>query len=229
MEELEDIINMKTDDLLRTCIGMDTSTWSPIAQQRLRLPIRMKGCGLRDATDCRHAQYIGAMIQITNPLPDRKDCNDVRLTGRLLINPIINLIGKGSLDHPSQQPWANLLSKSRSGATITSSLQHAWSHLTSNFQYAVQAPFNTDTLNYLLRKEVLGAGFYMDGTIAVSVTNLLTIELDKCRGKQLSLDVMSMLYKGEYKQWAFDGWNNTSTGLLLSPPDQFGYFGDTVF
>ena len=61
-EEFVAGIDEATAQLLQTCIGMDTALWSPIAKQRLRLPIRMKGCGLRDTTDRRHAQYIRAMV-----------------------------------------------------------------------------------------------------------------------------------------------------------------------
>ena len=63
--------------------------------------------------------------------------------------------------------------------------------------------------------------------IAGSVTNALTTELEKCRGKQLSLDVKVTLHKRDYE--CFDGWNKMSTVLLLSPPDQFRYFEDTIF
>ena len=138
---------------------MHTSTWSPITKQRLWLPIRMKGCRLQDATNRRHAQYSGAMVQIMLPLLYRRDNNGARLKGRLHITPIINLIGKGSFNHPSQQPYANLLPNSRSIANIASGLQHAWSHLTSPFQDVVQAASNTDTSNYLLRQDVGSAGF----------------------------------------------------------------------
>ena len=57
-----------TSELLQTYIGIDTTMWSPIAMQRLRLPVRMKGCGLRDATDRRHAQNVGVIVQSLLPL-----------------------------------------------------------------------------------------------------------------------------------------------------------------
>ena len=34
-------------ELLKTTLGMDVSAWAPTARQRLRLPIRDRGCGLR--------------------------------------------------------------------------------------------------------------------------------------------------------------------------------------
>jgi len=139
----------------------------------------MKGCRLREATDRHHAQYIGAMVQSMLPLLDRCNSNGARLKGRLHITPVVNLLGEGSFDHPSQQPCAHLISNSRSGVNIASSLQHAWSHLTSNFQDVEQAAANIDTSNYLLRREVGVAGFYRDGSIAGSVTNALSTELEK--------------------------------------------------
>jgi len=85
--------------LLQTCIGMDTSTWSSIAKQRLRLPIRMKSCGLQDATDRRHAQYIGVLVQSMLPLLDRSDSNGASPKSRL-----------HTPNHPRRQPhWQRIL------------------------------------------------------------------------------------------------------------------------
>jgi len=189
----------------------------------------MEGCGLREATGRRHAQYIGAMVQSLLPLLDRCDSSGARLKGRLHINPVVNLLGEKSFDHPSQQPWAHLISTSRSGANIDSGLQHAWSHLTSNFQDVEKAATNIDTSNYILRREVGAAGFYGDGSIAGLVTNALSTELERCRGKHLSMEVRSSLDKDDYERWSFEGWNKMSTVLLLSPLDQFRYFEDTTF
>jgi len=43
------------------------------------------------------------------------------------------------------------------------------------------------------------------------------------------LEVKTTLGKGDYERWSFDGWNKMITVILLSPPDQFGYFEDTIF
>ena len=48
--------------LFQICTGMAISTWSSIARERARLPMRMKGCGLRGAVDRQHGQYIGAAV-----------------------------------------------------------------------------------------------------------------------------------------------------------------------
>ena len=68
--------SQKTDEgihqLVETTIGMNTASWTEFARERLRLPIRMKGCGLREAVDRRYGQYLGAMLQSTMPLMDRK-------------------------------------------------------------------------------------------------------------------------------------------------------------
>jgi len=55
------------------------------------------------------------------------------------------------------------------------------------------------------------------------------MELEKCHGRQVSLEVKTTLGKGDYERWSFDGWNKMITVILLSPPDQFGYFEDTIF
>ena len=63
----------------------------------------MKGCGLRDVNNRRHAQYIGVMVQSMTPLLVRRDYNGARLKGSLHITPIANLIDEESYNHPPQQ------------------------------------------------------------------------------------------------------------------------------
>ena len=48
---------------------MNAETWSEVAKERMRLPIRHKGCGLREARDRRFAQFLGG----GNTEPDASD------------------------------------------------------------------------------------------------------------------------------------------------------------
>jgi len=52
-------------DLLRMTTGMNTNDWTVTGKMRLRLPIRDRGCGLREAADWKHAQFVGGMAQST--------------------------------------------------------------------------------------------------------------------------------------------------------------------
>ena len=55
--------------LFKHCVGVNTETWSEVARERMRLPIRHKGCGLREARDRRFAQFLGG----GNTEPDASD------------------------------------------------------------------------------------------------------------------------------------------------------------
>ena len=83
---------------------MAVSAWSSFARERIRLPMRLKGCGLPGAADRRHAQYIGVAVQSTPPLMDRKDKTGCTIPGRLNLPAIVTLFGNDAFDHPYPAP-----------------------------------------------------------------------------------------------------------------------------
>ena len=52
-------INFGIADLSPAPIGIDVNEWSMAARESLRLPLRERGCGLREAVDRRLGQLIG--------------------------------------------------------------------------------------------------------------------------------------------------------------------------
>ena len=54
-------------------IGINTAVWSGHARGRMKLPIRMKGCGLRETEDRPHEQFVGDMLRSTITLMDRME------------------------------------------------------------------------------------------------------------------------------------------------------------
>ena len=77
-EEFASEIDDEVDELLKTCVGVDAKTWSFFAKERLRLPMSLRGCGLRQAA--------GAIAQSIPQLLNRKDVNGNKIEGRLPIN-----------------------------------------------------------------------------------------------------------------------------------------------
>ena len=73
-------------ELFDTTIGINTAKWLAHATERIRLPLKIKGCGLKEAED---RQYM-----------DQTDNNNYHITGRLNIPAIKNLLGEGSFNHP---------------------------------------------------------------------------------------------------------------------------------
>ena len=101
--------------IFQRCIGVNTECWSDIAKERLRLPIRLKGCGLREAEDRRFGQYLGATAQSVIHLIDRRDDNGNRIAGRLNTPAIVNLFGEGSFNHPFHSTMGNPTNKQQTG------------------------------------------------------------------------------------------------------------------
>ena len=165
--------------LLEHCVGVDTETWSDTARERVRLPIRHKGCGLRQAVDRRFPQFLGAAAQSLMHMMDRVDKGGNVIRGRFDTQPVRNLFGEGAFDFPFSAPWEGVLRNSRPDGDIATGIHQAWSHLNSKFQEVASPEQVDDTSTFLITQPVERAGFYEDGSMAASVTHAVTEELEK--------------------------------------------------
>ena len=122
-------------DLFKTTIGINTANWSTHATERVRLPLRMKGCRLREAEDRWYGQFVGTMLQSVLPLMGRTDSKNCIIPGRLNISAVKDkdLLGEGSFNHPCTAPWGVLLKRNLSG-NLAIGLKYAWSHSRTTFQ-----------------------------------------------------------------------------------------------
>ena len=127
-------IDKNTDQILGLCTDMKMESWSTHAQEQMRLPMSMRGCGLRQATDRTHAQFVGAMTESTPQLFNRKDSNGNEIGGRLPTPKLTELFGENSFDSPIHDPWEILIGSTREHHCLSSGLRHAWSHLQNSFQ-----------------------------------------------------------------------------------------------
>ena len=55
-------INKGILDIFKTIIGINTANWSDHTTERIKLPVIMKGYGLREAEDRQYGQFIGAIL-----------------------------------------------------------------------------------------------------------------------------------------------------------------------
>ena len=83
---------------------MNTETWSNIAKERVRLPIRHKGCGLREARDRGFVKFLGETAQSLMHLMDRVDKEGNTIRGRYDTQPIRSLFGEGAFNSPFDSP-----------------------------------------------------------------------------------------------------------------------------
>ena len=228
-EDFAYAIDAAIRNLIQACIGMNINLWSDIARERMRLPIRCRGLGLRESADRRYAQYIGALAQSIPDLINRTDGNNV-IPGRLNIPSLVNMLGEGSFNSTSTNPWEHLLNTNVVGSNnnVANGLRYAWTHLQNNFQLNA-TPDQLNNSDYLLTQDVLRAGFYHDGSKPKSATAALTIELERARMKSLRQTIESSLPQGHYERASFESWQNISAVPLTSPPDQIGYQDNNCF
>jgi len=188
-KEFAEGVDEGLSELLRHCVGINTDLWSDTAKERMRLPIRHKGCGLRQAADRRSAQFLGAAAQSLIHLMDRTDKAGNVIRGRFNTQPVRNLFGEGAFDFPFESPWEGVLRNSRPDGNIATGIHQAWSHLNSKFQEVASPEQVGDTANFLIAQPVERAGFYEDGSMAASVTHAVTEELEQrrmlCLGEEI--------------------------------------------
>ena len=136
--------------VVEKAFGIRINSFSDITRKRMRLPIRNKGCGLREAVDRRHAQYIGAVAQCEPHLIDRLDKEGNTVPVRLNIDGIINYIGEGSFNCPVNSPWEHMLERDKQPRSFASAIRDTWTHLTTTF-HDIRTPTQTaNEKSYLL-------------------------------------------------------------------------------
>ena len=84
-QEFAEGIDEGVKSLFQIFTGRNTDSWTPIARERLRLPMENKGCGMQEAVDRSHGQFVGAMLQSIMPLMNRTDKTNCVIEGMLHI------------------------------------------------------------------------------------------------------------------------------------------------
>ena len=121
-QEFDKGIDAGFKSLFKTCTGIDINSWTVIAKERLRLPLKNKGCGLQEEVDRRHGQFVGAMLQSMIPLMNQTGKDSCAIKGMLHIPAIANLLGEGTFYHPLTAPWETLLNESSPSSKLANGL-----------------------------------------------------------------------------------------------------------
>jgi len=105
-------INEGIYQLVEKAFGIRIASFLDMATEQMRLlPLRNKGCGLREAEDRRYAQFIGAVAHCIPQLIDRLDKEGNIVPGRLNTGSVIEYLGKGSFNCPVTNPWEHMLER----------------------------------------------------------------------------------------------------------------------
>ena len=211
---------------------LDSSDLDDFTNERMRLPIKYKGMGLRSLFDRRHSEFIGGMIQGIPPLINRQSDSGLISHGRVHIQSMITYLGKHSFDgNPEIKPWETLLSHGPS--PTAQGLKLAWTTLQNEVIDActtlqdIQAPIN------LLNNVVQSAGFdSLSHKITFkSITKQITIEMESIRSEILNKEVRSVdatLNKTNRECTAYLQVDELSTQFLTALPDVLGIMSDKV-
>ena len=147
-----------------------------IAAERLRLPIRYKGCGLRELYDRRHAEYVGGLIQGVIPLIDHRTPKGGLILGKCRHSQAINdLFGAGSFDPDTTGPWTVLLSHGHSH--LATALTASWDALQDK---AVSTGVTIPPAG-LIARDPDWAGFNVTNNPLTKATRDITMELELLR------------------------------------------------
>jgi len=93
MEEYGDICIMEA---IQAATGVDFDN-EETARERLRIPARMKGGGIRRATETRYPTFLGALLDVLPRCIDRTEANGEKIQG-YYAQHLIEVIGEGAYD-----------------------------------------------------------------------------------------------------------------------------------
>ncbi len=83
-------------EAVQAATGVDFDT-EIMAKERLRLPARMKGGGIKRAKDLRYPAFLGALLDILPRCVDRKDSSG-EITQGTYADQLTTVIGEGAFD-----------------------------------------------------------------------------------------------------------------------------------
>mgnify|MGYP001307855544 FL=1 len=92
-EEFSKTIDVAINKLISKCFQVDYESLSDFTKERMRLPIRMKGIGIRSTEDRRFGQFLGGIKDGLIPLISRKTGDNLEYKGRFKDGFLENWIG----------------------------------------------------------------------------------------------------------------------------------------
>jgi hypothetical protein len=205
------------------------NTLEDIAAERLRLPIRYRGCGLRELHDRRHAEYIGSLTHALPYMIDMK-VKGGRVKGRCQHSKkIVHLLGKGSFDPNSEHPWKVLLSHGPR-SKLGSALAYSWQQLELKLNSTGWTP-KPGFKSLIKDTKVESAGFHRGAAIK-QTTNAIATEVEQARLyrlKAVARDNHVFPSESTFTHQALRCCDEYSSQFLRANPDAVGILTDAQF
>ena len=224
---LDDGIN----ELINLSTAVDVSTISMAASERIRLPIRFHGCGLRQLSDRRYVEYIGGFlcgVQSLLHVTDDGNADDINESqGWLHLPTTVDLFGDNAF-HPSNlEPFKHMLQQ-HTTHEFSVELTAAWEHLQQQLQACQPDP--TTTSETYIHNNIAAIGFSTDGKRPRSVTRALSLELEEARYNHLYQQMDDInIFPCRQEKIVFKNVDAYSSQFLHSACDSIGYLKDDQF
>ena len=125
-------VDVAIQDVILLAIEVDLVMLSNTAKERMRLPVRTKGCGLRRLEDRGHTEYIRGVLQVVPPLLTSVDVNNIILNESLDTLGMWEWLVDDSFNGNSNiEPWEALAGHGNT-SPIYQDLEASWGHIQEN-------------------------------------------------------------------------------------------------
>jgi hypothetical protein len=124
-QEMAETMDLCIMEAVQAATGVCFET-EKMAHERLRLPARMKGGGIKRTTDKRCPAFLGAMLDVLPRLIDRKDDNG-EVTVGVYSRQMTGVIGEGAYDADGHRNTMFL--ESTEVGPFPREMQHTWTEM----------------------------------------------------------------------------------------------------
>jgi hypothetical protein len=129
-KEFSKTIDVAINQLISKCFQVDYESLSDFTKERMRLPIRMKGIGIRSTEERRFSQFLGGIKDGLIPLISRKTGDNLEYKGRINVDILDSWIGSNPFGDECIG-WKTLLEKN---SEIGEGIKEAWNHVCNQFR-----------------------------------------------------------------------------------------------
>ena len=226
-------VDKTIDKIIHTTLYIDVDCVSNVTQERIRLPVRNKGLGLRSLRDRRHAEFIGGVIQGITPLLKCQTENGITREGRLDLQSIKGWLGEHSFEGNEEiEPWAVLQTHEDNSPTFRG-IKHSWTFMRLEINRLTNRIL-PDTVSHvnLLANSLTKAGFNSQcKLIKNSVTKMLTIEIEQTRFQDLEKRIGTVVATSNInprERLSFLQTDSLSNQFITALPDILGIMKDEI-
>ena len=227
------IVDKGLDDLVEKCLKFNFESFTDFTKERIRLPIKLKGLGLRNSTERRYSHYMGAIMSSIITIVGRKCSDGLKLKGKVNEDLLKDWLGENPFDG-TKAPWEILYTKGDESA-IGKGVRMSWKHLCDMLR-SIKGDDVDEEERRILHGDEDYAGFQKDeDNLTVfegSLTRRITEIIERARYESLSKKIKSGQVTGSttaFERLSFYHSDTFSTQFLQALPTKIGITPNDVF